>query len=244
MTQIIKSQDYESFKFYSWNRKKIKEIDVKRIMSSIEHKNMLHLCPILIGKNNYVCDGQHRMLAAKNLNIPFYYIKDESITYEDVIALNSSSKRWQTEDYIHAFVEQGHEEYIKLDTFFKESNIPLSCGLGLLDTGGARRKLIYSGNFEMTKKTSYYLDGFVKFRDRWVETFPVEYIYRYAFTSSFTKAMMRKGFDLDIFINKIKFKGYLLACKASAGQVSALMEAVYNFKNHKPVQLYTRHRMI
>jgi hypothetical protein len=71
MTTIHKTTDYDQFKFLESQRNVTR---TSAVLESIKQKNMLDLKPIICNKEKYVLDGQHRLLAAKQLRVPIYYI--------------------------------------------------------------------------------------------------------------------------------------------------------------------------
>src|SRR5690606_774965 len=96
-----KTTDYSIFGEIESNR----EVDlrhVRKLMKAIEKRNLLHLNPIIVDEQNRVIEGQHRLEAAKQLQVPIYYITDNTVNKSDIeIGRASCGKecrsRWSSE---------------------------------------------------------------------------------------------------------------------------------------------------
>lgn len=81
MVDIRKTKEYEIFKTLEFNRKTNKK-HVQRICNILKTNNLLHLHPIIVSPKMEVIDGQHRLLAAKELGLEiFYFIEDVSMDH-------------------------------------------------------------------------------------------------------------------------------------------------------------------
>ncbi len=125
---IQHTKEYNIFKFRDDNREKIDQTHIKRLIESIKSRNLLDLCPIRVNSEMEIIDGQHRLLAAKNLNLDIYYIVDDRLFSKDIILMNIS-KSWFTSDYLNYYCKNGFDEYIKLQKFIKKNNIQLRIAL-------------------------------------------------------------------------------------------------------------------
>ncbi len=125
-----KTKDYDLFKFRADNRDKIDRNHVKRLVESIKTRNLLDLRPISVNAEMEVIDGQHRLLAAKELEVEIYYNIEKDLRSEDIILMNIA-KVWNAHDYLNYYCKNGHMEYIKLCGFMKANNITLKIALSL-----------------------------------------------------------------------------------------------------------------
>lgn len=125
--------DYDIFKFRDDNREKIDLNHVKKIVESIKSVDLLEMRPISVNSDMEVMDGQHRLLAAKQLGRPIFYQVKESLCSKDIILMNIS-KSWTSTDYLNYYIKNGHECYINLKNFMKDNNITLKIALGLTMT--------------------------------------------------------------------------------------------------------------
>ena len=125
---VYRTQDYDKFVSYKSNRE-VGENHVKKMVRKIRLANHLDSHPISVNSNFNVIDGQHRLEAARRLNLPIYYIINDRFTVETLACVNSASKNWAPPDYLHHFLVEGNKEYKKLDDFMKDMNFPISTAL-------------------------------------------------------------------------------------------------------------------
>ena len=125
-----KTTNYDMFKLREDNRYRIDQAHVRRLMASIQGKNLLELRPISVNKDMEVIDGQHRLQAAKALGIEIYYEVNENLKAEDVIIMNVA-KPWTHLDYINYYSKNGYQEYTKLFEFMKKSEISAKIALNI-----------------------------------------------------------------------------------------------------------------
>lgn len=107
---------YTLFKSVDSNRK-VDKRHVNKLMEAIEKKNLLHLNPIVVNGDMEIIDGQHRLLAAKLLKLPIYYMIDRTVERKDISSLNSNKKNWQMMDYVTFYAKEGNQyfkQFLKL----------------------------------------------------------------------------------------------------------------------------------
>lgn len=127
-TAICPTKNYSMFR-YRFDNREICMSHVRRLMSSIEQDNNLHLNPIIVNDKFEVIDGQHRLEAAKQLNIPIFYVIDTHFNEKKMILLNSTQRQWKPQDYMDYWVSHGLEDYKKLKHFVTEVKMTLSNAL-------------------------------------------------------------------------------------------------------------------
>lgn len=133
------TKNYDQFKSITSNRE-LDELHVKRLMASIEKNNLLELNPIIVNENMEIIDGQHRLEAARRLNVPVFYNTGD-VSEEDISTLNSVSKRWSAMDYINYYTIKKRPGFDKLSHFISEHpHLNVSTILRLI-----------AGEFETTK---------------------------------------------------------------------------------------------
>ncbi len=85
---IKKTKNYEMFTFREDNREKIDQSHVQRLVFSIEKRNLLELRPIIVNEKFEVIDGQHRLMAAKFLDVEIFYQQEKKLDAKDIITMN------------------------------------------------------------------------------------------------------------------------------------------------------------
>lgn len=127
---IQKTKDYEIFKFREDNRVQLDKGHIQKLVKMIEVRNMLALRPILVNAEMEIIDGQHRLMAAKQLGVEIYYELSKEMTLHDVILMNTS-KQWGIQDYMNFFCKNKYPEYLALADFIKANNISLRLGISM-----------------------------------------------------------------------------------------------------------------
>lgn len=106
------TRDYSVFKYLSGNRD-INLHNVNNIVKNVLENGLLPTI-VIVNENMEVIDGQHRIEAFKQLNLPVEFQIRKGLGLKDCIAYNVSSKKWGMIDYINSYAERGIEDYITL----------------------------------------------------------------------------------------------------------------------------------
>lgn len=110
ITRIKQTKEYDQFKFITGNRG-IGSANLTKLIRSIREKDMLSINPIIVNENMEIIDGQHRLEAAKALEVPIYYIVQGETGVDEVIMLNTVSKNWGMLDFAKSYANLGQEDY-------------------------------------------------------------------------------------------------------------------------------------
>lgn len=132
--QIVKTTDYSSFKLIMSNRE-IDEKHVRKLVKSIQRKNLLFVRPLIVNDKMQLIDGQHRLAAAKEVKADVYYLKVTGLTKADIAVLNTAQKNWTAMDFINFYAVEGNEHYKNLaaliDKYYwikPSALVRISCG--------------------------------------------------------------------------------------------------------------------
>ena len=107
--KVETTKDYNKFLHIIGNRE-INKSNLKRLKESIREIGLQ--VPILVNENRAVVDGQHRLQALRELNLPVTYIQSQ-ITREEHIPNLQVSKLWTALDFAKRNAAQGDKECIK-----------------------------------------------------------------------------------------------------------------------------------
>lgn len=116
MSQIHKTLDYSIFK--SQGNREINPSHLNTLRSTFsKNSSILTTCPIVIDKRFNIIDGHHRLIVAKELNIPIYYLIDESCKNKEELLerirdRNRDVLPWKLNSYIEFFCSQNKKEYL------------------------------------------------------------------------------------------------------------------------------------
>ena len=163
----LSTTNLDQFKFHKRNRK-VNKSQVKKLAASIEKNGQL--VPIIVGQNNVVLDGQHRLNAIKLINktaekpMRIKYIR-KSMSMTHVAEINAHQLQWRIVDWIHYYAEAGNENYLALQyaaEYYKP--LKLSALAAFLNPGGhAHSSYLTSGEYvyEINPAKEYILDKLV-----------------------------------------------------------------------------------
>ncbi len=236
---ITKTKDYERFKFRHDNRECIDRNHVNKIANSIKAKNLLEFRPILVDAEMNIIDGQHRLLAAKQLGVDIYYQQNTELESNDILVMNIN-KNWTFGDYLNYYVKNQNDEYIKLRDFAMKHNVSLKVALNIT-MGESKNAYKDFKNGEYKFST----EDLEKEIDICWDT--VNYIKKmngyspYTLSSRFWKALLRlvkhPDFCLKKWVhNREKMSSHFVA-KVGTKEYVNLFESVYNWRNQNKISL-------
>ena len=152
MENVKQTKNYEQFKLCSWNRA-VKESNLKKLDKSVRENGWL-IHPILVNEKMEVVDGQHRLLYAREHDLPVYYTMVEGLDTQDCVVMNNSRSAWTILDYIAYYAEKGNDNYIILKSMVNTySFLPVSVitavAKGAVSAGNSS-STIKTGKFEIS----------------------------------------------------------------------------------------------
>lgn len=234
-----KTKDYDIFNFREDNRSKIDLGHVDKLSRSIELRNLLELRPIIVNEKMEIIDGQHRLLAAKNLGVAVCYKIQEDISSNEIILMNIS-KQWRGADYMNFYCKNMYPEYLKLKDFMDKNNLSLHVALSFCNGNSS-----YSNN--------KFKEGLFKFNDD-ISTEKIDVCWetiryikrmnghsRYTESTRFWKSLLK-------LVNHTEFKecqwkkNYQMmierfCCKASHYDYCKMLSDVYNYRSAQKIEL-------
>jgi len=233
--ETLMTRDYNNFKLIVSNRD-VQNQHYERLKKSIkEHGQMV---PIIVDGNGNVYEGQHRLLACKELNIPVRFIVNPVISLDDISELNSQSRNWKIDDYLKHHAERDVKDYIKLREIInqhKELNLDTTHFITIFSSdSGKVIKNFQDGKYTITQEARgkevlalYYL-----IKD-FVDTNPSQIFFR-----SLAKLLARKV-NIERLVSKVKMRRFRKIDTANIRYYMLEWEEVYNFKEKKEhVRIY------
>ena len=140
----MKTTNYSKFLFSKENRE-IKTKTVVAIKESMKKFGFIPGRPVLITKEWIIIDGQHRFLAARDLNIAVEFEVLEGDHIDKMIHLNSTQSNWTLEDYVNSYAQQNVDCYRKLLKFKEKYDLNLSSAITMFFSAGVRSHNIKNG---------------------------------------------------------------------------------------------------
>lgn len=227
-TQIYETSDYSKFILMTTNR----EVDngyVKKLVRLISERNLLHLHPLLVNARMEVIDGQHRLLAAKLLGVPIYYMVDPHLTDGDISTINSVGKKWVLMDYINHYHVKGYPAYIQFAKFCNkhaEFNagvlIALCSSTGKRNIETVKRGELDVSNLETAEAIIGYVKDFATFRPK------------IAMSTRFIEAIAiinaTGQYDHKRMIDKLSHQPGMLEPCVNTTQYIKMLQELYNYR--------------
>lgn len=240
---IKKTQNYELFKKHPNNRP-IDQANVKRLIASIQSRNLLEYRPMLVDAQHQVIDGQHRLEAAKKLDLPIYYEVQEDMKIQDIILLNANQKNWTSEDYLNYYAGSSYEEYVKLEHFIKKHDLLYREALWYLGfNGGKYVKDFRQGKYKHPSREreeealhkKWCVENAISFiRTKKGSTFSI--VNGRMFKEAMIVLFSKTEVEFDIFMSKLELAMERLKICSSVGNYLNVFIDIYNFKNRNPIE--------
>lgn len=144
---IFQTAEYDKVNKLLGNRI-VNDKNVKDKKKLLEKEGFKSTNPVIVNINGEIIDGQHRRQAAEELEIPYKFIIDPSLTEKNslktTIELNNSNKPWGVNDYVNAYCEIGNKNYIKLKELSEELELNITRTLMLYT--GSKPSAMYNNN--------------------------------------------------------------------------------------------------
>ena len=148
--EVKKTYNLDQFVIADWNRA-IKSSRVNGIKKSILEYGYIPN-PIIVNEKKEVIDGQGRLVACKELELPIYYMQVKGIGGQECIAMNCYQKQWTGRDYIEFYATLKNSNYVRLkkllDAYKLRERIIIYCANSKMDCYATTT--IREGNFILT----------------------------------------------------------------------------------------------
>jgi len=236
--QIFWTKDYGMFRFLKGNRD-LNEGKIKRIMRSVEDGlEFFRYCPIMVSKDAFVIDGQHRFYVCKKLGLNVYYVIVPDFTLRQVAEMNNNASKWKDKDYLNCYIDVGIEHYKVLAGFIETYQVNIGIASSLLDygkvRGGGGRDNFRDGLF----KVNYY-DQAVRLMDK-VADFSgyCEGYNSRNFIQAVEVLLDSPEYRHQEMLDKLKLHSLVIENRSSHKDYLQHLEDLFNFKNSKRRRIY------
>lgn len=178
VSEIKKSTDYKKFKTLDFQRP-VSGQHVYKLMESIKECNLLNANPIIVDKNYYIIDGQHRLAACKQLKTPVYYqvVDVDAEENSNVIININKHEAWTLVNYIDFHANQNNLDYERAINLSKLYNIPINIIIYLAKkVSGSKATLkIRAGEMKIPEDAEAFLEIFTNFNLHCKDLLPKKY---------------------------------------------------------------------
>lgn len=240
---ILKEENLDKFKSFPGNRP-VEKNNVSRLKDAIQTNNLLDSQPILINEKWEVLDGQHRLAAAKELEIPVFYTLKDGGNHEDVITLNQSKKNWKTEDFLRLYSDGlGLPDYCKLRDFMQLHNLKLNQAL-MIVRGPIKQMNEFSefkeGKFRFDIDEEYLCEILEKVKFFWnlCAEHGIKPLHRMKNTTCLKPYIVfatHPQVNWEILKQKLEGWWYKIGVRPSFNLYIEMFQEIYNFRNQNKV---------
>lgn len=231
-TVVQTTKDYNQFKVLEDNRD-LNQLHLERLKGSMQEVYLFN--PIIVNENLEVIDGQHRLEACRQLNLPVRFITVPGYGIREVQVMNANKLNWKPADYLQSYVKNGYTDYIIYQAFQEKYGFDHQVNLILLtnyekrsnyeDFNNGKFKVL---NLRRAERVANYL----------MQIKPYYSGYR---RRSFVYAIMsiidKKGFSLEELVAKIKLQPTVLTDCTNSEKYRELLEEIYNYRRRDKVNL-------
>jgi hypothetical protein len=239
--KVYETKDYTKFKFITGNRPITRYI-VNKFKREFENgRNYLNRMPMSVFEHNghlEIMDGQHRFIAAQELEQPVSYMISDRMTLLDIAKININTHKWRLKDFIHIYTTEGNENYKILEWYSNRYEIPLSVAAGILlgwsPGAGNAAEAIVNGTFQVKN-----LEEAKEFAEK-VRMFSewVNFATHKTFLSAFNTVYNHPEYDHDRMIQKIKLHPRVFVKCGDRQQYLQMFEEIYNYRTTRDFKVY------
>lgn len=247
---VFKTDDLNIFKQIDGNR--VPNLQhVKRLSDSFKFYGM-KCNPILVNENMEVIDGQHRLMAAKEVGVPVYYIVVDGYNLADVHTLNLNQKNWIKKDFMEGYANMGIKPYIKLRNFVENNNdysftdcIALCSNTSTGNKSSMWERYRTDGkSYNITKvfEEGTWVGKDFNLAQDWANK--IRMVKRYypnynksTFVGTMITLFLNDNFDFNEFMHKLRLQPTALVDCVNRDQYRTLIEDIYNYRSRKKVSL-------
>lgn len=253
VNDVYKTTNLEMFQQLKGNRHpNLKHI--RRLSESIKANNFLQ-SPIIVNEKMEVIDGQNRLLAAKQVGTPIYYIVVNDYSLKEVQILNLNQKNWNKEDFIDGYADMGLSPYLKLRNFIRKNNEFNKTSCIYMCQNSKTNNLAASKfrsdhtvfNQKQVLEEGTWIGGDFSLAQKWVDKLKMIKQYykgynRAAFVNAMIGMFKNEVFDFDRFLHKLKTYPGMMKNVTNVEDYIDMIEKIYNkgardqvslkYKNH------------
>ncbi len=225
--QVLMSTDYEQFKTLGGNRE-VNPSHVKQLQKlMIDNGNLTAEFPIVIDREGFVIDGQHRLEALKGLGWEVGYMVEENATIDTVRAINRGNRNWGWRDIAYSHANLGNEDYRWFISFVDQYGLKFGPALTIVggkQTKGGAGRGFSSGDLKIADKAKAHDSA-----RQMVEIQRLVQIYNGDFSHALISVMRSPAYNHERMMHKLRQQGEILPEKSRISDYMRLLEDMYNF---------------
>ena len=223
---VFVTRDYSVFKKIRGNRN-VDPNHVKRLVKAISEQDLD--IPIIVDREMFVLDGQHRLEARKQLNLPVKYYIGRFSEDLDTARANTNSVKWSTINYIDFYAQRNKKDYQLLKFLIKQYGFNPDVAVIV----GVKRTNRASDIFEDLKLGSYKMTA-LSWANEVGESYQklIKLLGKQAKSRAFLNAFLiffkHPEFEFKRFIHALKINGSKILGATDRMSYIRVFESVYN----------------
>lgn len=237
----MKLEKTKNYKLFAHNNEQrpIDERHAKRIAENMGMVGFLPSKPIQCYRKNgklVIVDGHHRFEAAKIALVDIFYVVENEASQQTMGAENLLVKKWTMEDFARLYALRGDKNYIDLMQYSR-LGVPISMAASMLHhesaASGNANNRVQDGTFKI--KSHAIIDQVVNIMIEFAAR--NEAVKSRQFISAMSKCLMWDGFDVALFVRRLRDNSIIIERTSNEGQMLSQIESIYNFRSRQPVPL-------
>lgn len=238
------TKDYDRFKLLEENRVIMKSHVNRLKMAISDNPNIMKAQPILVNEKMEVIDGQHRLQACRELELPVWFDTVEHLTVREARSINVVHRTWSAIDYAESYAKAGNV-YYKALVAYKNDNPSISLSIirficqGL---GNERNNSVYEfriGDFTINRDSEdieWFLTKINTIHDINNGDVPVQSAFVRAFVDACDN---HDDFEPETFIRNLKANPTMFKRTSTVRDASRMIEDIHNYgKSVNKIRLY------
>lgn len=217
--------EYGRFDALDGNRQ-VKRSHVNALKRLIQKNgNLTEKFPIQVNPRGEVLDGQHRLQALKELNLPVTYevIRDADI--ETVRAINLGNRNWTWQDMAESHFRLGNDEYGWFLQYVSDFQLPFLTALSFCDQPAKRG---HDSPFNQGYLNVEDKEEAIRRAQHYREVVDVTGITSRDFALAMRLVMLSEDYDYERMMKKLAERGDTLPVKATRLDYARALEEIYN----------------
>lgn len=232
---LLRSHDYSMFELHEWNRNLHDTELLEKSMSKhgFMPSSAIQCVATPDGKLKII-RGHNRFAVAQRLNLPIWYIVDDSnIDLFDLEGDNSAT--WNAVDFLNARARAGEPEFLRLESFIRKHKIPVGAAASLLGCetpgSGNQNQNVRKGTFKSGDEA--HANDVVEITDA-CRAMGLTFATSTGFISAISAALRVPELDADRLLRRIRSNAVTIKRRNRREDYLEELEAVYNFRSTGP----------
>lgn len=230
MSGLRKTCNYDLFEMNDLNRKIIAK---PLLLASMQQFGFMKSSPLQVVESEngklQIIRGHHRFHYAKRLNLPVWYVIDDSNT--DIHFLERDSRQsWSAQDFADSHEARGDEDYIILMDFKRKHGLTLGAAASLVggESASSHNKImaIKEGKFKRGDMT--HANQVAKIID-YCRELGVPFATQATFVEALSAALRIPEFDIDVLCHRLKLHSGNMNHRGRKDEYLDEIEAIYNY---------------